>query len=131
VSVFVDTSFWCALLNRRDSNHEAAMAADAALREPRVTTSYVVAETSNLLMARGRPDTARQYLRRTLLPGSCYVVHPTRAAYDLALSMVLHYGDKNFGLTDALSFVVMSETGIQDAMTFDAHFRQMGFRMIP
>jgi len=131
VSVFVDTSFWCALINRRDANHERAASAHAALREPQVTTSYVVAETSNLLMARARPDIARRYLREALVPGWCYVVHPSPSAYDLALEMVLHYRDKDFGLTDALSFVVMSESGIREALTFDAHFRQMGFRMIP
>lgn len=131
MSVFVDTSFWCALLNRGDANHEAAAGAHAALEEPQVTTSYVVAETSNLLMVRAYPDIARRYLRRTLAPGWCYVVHPSPSAYDLALEMVLHYRDKDFGLTDALSFVVMSERDIRDVLTFDGHFRQMGFRMIP
>ncbi|MGD8237086.1 MAG: PIN domain-containing protein [Armatimonadota bacterium] len=131
MSVFVDTSFWCALLNRADANHEAAAGAQAALEEPQVTTSYVVAETSNLLMARARPDIARRYLRQTLLPGWCHVVHPSSAAYDLALEMVLHYRDKDFGLTDAVSFVVMSESDIRNVLAFDAHFRQMGFRMIP
>ena len=36
-----------------------------------------------------------------------------------------------FGLTDALSFIVMSERDIREVLTFDAHFAQIGFRMIP
>jgi len=38
--------------------------------------------------------------------------------------------DKGWGLTDCLSFVVMNDMGLQDALTADDHFRQAGFRAV-
>ncbi len=131
MSVFVDTSFWCALVSTRDGNHKQAARAWKSLQEPGVTTTFVVAESTNLLMTRARPDAARRYVRRTLVARWAEVLHPEQALYDAAVAMLLRYGDKDFGLTDAISFVVMLDLGIRDALTFDAHFRQMGFRMIP
>ena len=38
--------------------------------------------------------------------------------------------DKAWGLTDCVSFVVMQQTNITDALTTDDHFRQAGFRVL-
>ena len=35
--------------------------------------------------------------------------------------------DKDWSLTDCISFVVMQERNIQDALTADHHFEQAGF----
>jgi len=37
---------------------------------------------------------------------------------------------KEWGLTDSVSFVVMQQVGITDALTTDDHFRQAGFRVL-
>jgi predicted nucleic acid-binding protein len=38
--------------------------------------------------------------------------------------------DKEWSLTDSISFVVMSELGITDTLTSDHHFEQAGFRVL-
>jgi predicted nucleic acid-binding protein len=38
--------------------------------------------------------------------------------------------DKDWGLTDCLSFVVMSERCLTEALTTDEHFRQAGYRVL-
>ena len=38
--------------------------------------------------------------------------------------------DKEWSLTDCASFLVMQGKGIQDALTHDHHFEQMGFRAL-
>lgn len=38
--------------------------------------------------------------------------------------------DKEWGMTDCISFVVMQDMGIIDALTTDDHFRQAGFRAL-
>jgi uncharacterized protein len=38
--------------------------------------------------------------------------------------------DKEWSLTDCISFVVMNERGIGDALTNDHHFEQAGFQIL-
>jgi len=38
--------------------------------------------------------------------------------------------DKEWGLTDCISFVVMQEQGISEAFTSDHHFTQAGFTIL-
>ena len=39
--------------------------------------------------------------------------------------------DKRYSLTDCLSFVVMNERGLTQALGFDHHFVQAGFQLLP
>jgi uncharacterized protein len=39
--------------------------------------------------------------------------------------------DKEWGLTDCISFVVMADRGITEALAADQHFVQAGFRALP
>jgi len=38
--------------------------------------------------------------------------------------------DKDWSLCDAVSFILMREYGIEDALTSDHHFEQAGFRRL-
>jgi uncharacterized protein len=38
--------------------------------------------------------------------------------------------DKEWGLTDCLSFALMRQEGITEALTADVHFRQAGFKAL-
>lgn len=38
--------------------------------------------------------------------------------------------DKDWSLTDCISFVLMEQNGIQDALTADHHFEQAGFNVL-
>ena len=38
--------------------------------------------------------------------------------------------DKEWGITDCISFVVMEEYGLTEALTADKHFRQAGFKAL-
>ncbi len=40
------------------------------------------------------------------------------------------YSDKAWGLVDCVSFVVMHENEIADALTSDEHFKQAGFNIL-
>jgi predicted nucleic acid-binding protein len=44
-----------------------------------------------------------------------------------AFEMYKSYADKTWGLTDCISFIVMQDRDISEALTFDHHFAQAGF----
>jgi predicted nucleic acid-binding protein len=50
--------------------------------------------------------------------------------YSRAFQLYRQRPDKEWGLTDCISFIVMSDRGITEALTTDLHFRQMGFRVL-
>ena len=49
------------------------------------------------------------------------VIHDALALYRARI-------DKEWGLTDCVSFVLMNTAGITEALTADIHFRQAGFK---
>jgi len=61
---------------------------------------------------------------------SVEVVSLTDSLYRLAFSLFKQREDKEWGLVDCISFIVMQERGITDALTADAHFQQAGFRAL-
>jgi len=57
-----------------------------------------------------------------------YDVQPiNEPLFEEALALYRARQDKEWGLTDCVSFVLMRRLGISDALTADVHFRQAGF----
>lgn len=52
---------------------------------------------------------------------------PTNRCTDGRWTCTTHAPDKQWSLTDCLSFVVMQEQGLTEALTGDHHFEQVGF----
>ena len=127
---FVDTSAWYPLVVSKHPDHARLGARLRTLiREHHrlVTTNLVVAETHALLLRRvGRP-TALTFVR-TVHESPNVVVHSTREI-ELAAerSWLARFTDQDFSLTDAVSFAVMTERGIREALTLDVHFAVAGF----
>ena len=126
-AVFVDTSFYVALLNPRDELHASAVKAAGRLTGPRVTTASVLVETGNFLSAPGRRewfgrlwDAVAADRQTTVIPD----------APDLLAAGVARFRsrpDKAWSLTDCLSMVVMGQENLHAVLTGDHHFRQAGF----
>lgn len=131
--LFVDTSAWYLLIVRSHPDHAWL---SGALRERVlagvrvVTTNLVVAETQALLLRRTGIAAALGFVRRVRQPPNV-VVESTGAPEDVAVDAWLaRYGDQPFSLTDAVSFVVMSERGISEALALDHRFAVAGFAMV-
>lgn len=58
---------------------------------------------------------------------SIEVVLLTDSLYRLAFNLFKHREDKEWGLVDCISFIVMQDREITDALTADTHFQQVGF----
>ena len=127
--VFADTWYYLSLLNPNDPGHaRAARRSEATERV--VTTDYVLVELGNALSApawRSRlvalADVLRTDTRVTLVPASADLL-------DRGLRLFGQRLDKSWSLTDCISFVVMRDRGLTEALTADHHFEQAGFRSL-
>ena len=129
---FVDTSAWYPLLVRAHPDHDGVAAALRGMvsRHRRlVTTNLVIAETHALLLRRTSHSAALAFAR-TVGEAPNVVVRSSAELEESALNDWLErYGDQDFSLTDAVSFAVMAERGIEEALSLDHHFAVAGFRL--
>jgi predicted nucleic acid-binding protein len=58
------------------------------------------------------------------------VIRLDERLFDRAFELYKSHTDKTWGLVDCISFVIMRERGITDALTYDRHFIQAGFRAL-
>ncbi|HUO06730.1 MAG TPA: PIN domain-containing protein [Phycisphaerae bacterium] len=129
-ATFLDTSFLLALTSPKDSLHRHALGWQKALTGSLITTEFILLEVADGFASRKASSVACiliDYLRAA--PGTTIV--PADAGwvakgYQLFCSRL----DKNWTLTDCISFEVMRTMGITDALTHDRHFEQAGFRAL-
>lgn len=128
--VFIDTAAWIALVSKRDSLHLSARQVMTELRNHDAlltTTEFVLVEVANALSA---PSSRQQAVK--LIDGlrSLSTVQIIPAGPELlndGLTLYRDRPDKEWSLTDCISFVVMQQEQITQAFTSDHHFEQAGF----
>jgi predicted nucleic acid-binding protein len=127
---FADTFLFLALINPRDRAHQAAVKSVDELRAPLVTTAWVLTELADGLCARATRGTFLMLESRLRADPRVVVVPSSRDLFDRAMGLYRSRPDKDWSLTDCVSFVVMRERGITEALTGDHHFEQAGFRAL-
>jgi predicted nucleic acid-binding protein len=126
-SVFVDTGYILALVNENDQHHaEALVLSERYDGQPVIVTDAVLLEIGNALSRMAR-DAAVQIIQDLRESQGATVVHLTPELFDAALAMYRRHTDKQWGLVDCVSFVVMRRMGLTTALAFDQHFVQAGF----
>jgi predicted nucleic acid-binding protein len=129
-AVFADTFYYLALLSPDDRTHAAALGWASKPSGPTVTTAWVVTEVAD---AMSDPRNRAAFLRfLAALRGNpgCEIIPPDPDLFDRGLDLYARRPDKAWSLTDCISFVVMAERGLTDALTGDHHFEQAGFRAL-
>jgi len=58
------------------------------------------------------------------------ILGPTPELFERGVELFRQRPDKEWSLTDCISFVAMHEAGITEALTGDHHFEQAGFRAL-
>ena len=132
--LFVDTSAWYALALPRDPAHArlARTLRECVSQGVRiVTTNLIVSETHALLLRRVGRGPAEAFAR-VVRASPNLVVSSTPQLEAAALDeWIGRFGDQDFSLTDAVSFAVMAERGIREALTQDRHFATAGLVVAP
>lgn len=128
---FLDTAYVQALLNARDQYHRPAQVLFPRVRAAHevLVTEAVLTEAGNVL-ARSRRAEAAAFIERCYSTPNIRVVSVDTALFHRALDLYRSRDDKTWGLTDCISFVVMQDYGLVDALTTDEHFQQAGFRAL-
>jgi predicted nucleic acid-binding protein len=128
---FLDTAYVLALLNPKDTYHKKAKSLFNMMQSAReiYITEAVLIEIGNALASSNR-NAANAFIN------SCYVTPNVRAIsvgtslLRRALDFYNNHEDKEWGLTDCISFLVMTDQGLKEAFTADEHFAQAGFRAL-
>lgn len=93
-----------------------------------VTHSYVLAEFVPLCQTRGLPRVEALVFAWDLLSNpEIEFVWVDERLHRAALSLLQARLDKTYSLCDAVSFLLMRQHSIDDALTTDKHFEQEGF----
>lgn len=131
--VFLDTSYAVALSARTDENHNRAVELAEELEASGthfVTTRAILLEIGNALAKVRYRDAAVRLLNALENDPRVEIVPASDELYRRALEIYRDRPDKEWGLIDCMSFVVMSDQGLNDALTADIHFHQAGFRTL-
>ena len=131
--IFLDTAYVNALVNTRDQWHDAAVQWERKLATDKrwlVTTEFVLVEIAAGLAAVRFRVQAVQVIATLQASALVEIMPASSQLFTAALELYRSRGDKDWGLTDCASFVVMSERRLSEALTTDDHFRQAGFRIL-
>lgn len=130
--VYLDTSALYALFDSSDASHATAaeawqhlIASDASLH----TSNYVLLELGALLQRRLGLGAAGA-LETHVLPW-VNVLWVDEALHAQAVAGVLAARQRDLSLADCASFAAMRRLGLRRAFTFDPHFSQQGFEVLP
>jgi predicted nucleic acid-binding protein len=132
MNLFIDTSAFLAILNANDRFHEPAqrtwfeiLSSDAVL----YSSNYVILETSTLLQHRFGLDAVRLF--ETSVVPVIEIIWVDEAIHKQAVSALLVANRRNLSLVDCTSFDVMRKFSLEIAFSFDPHFQEQGFTVIP
>ena len=132
-TVFLDTSFIVALENTNDPHHKKAKKLDTTLLKQKATLllhSGILLEIGDGFARLERRQKGIELLARFHREDGYHIAQITNEVLHEAHELYSNREDKEWGLTDCVSFVLMKQEGIKEALTADLHFRQAGFKAL-
>ncbi len=128
--VFVDTAAWLALINIKDDFHHSAINIRKQLKREGysfVTTDFVFLEVADALTSPQFRKQTIMFINRFRSLPDLLVIPVSDTLFQEGWQLYSQRLDKDWGLTDCISFVVMQQESITEAFTTDKHFEQAGF----
>lgn len=125
-TVFADTSYFIALLCRDDQNHGRAMRLSRE-RMRLITTEWVLSELAAYLSDPPDRGLFLQTLEVLENSAAAEIIPASHEWFQAATHLYAERDDKQWSLVDCISFGLMAERDVQEALTADHHFEQAGF----
>ena len=129
-NVFADTVFWIALVVRADQYHGCAQSWSQKITGRIITTEAVLLEVANALARPAWRASGIALIEYLLKRKDVSIVPQGTPLWMRGWELYTHRADKSWSLTDCISFSVMDDFKLTDALTADEHFRQAGFRAL-
>jgi uncharacterized protein len=129
-AVFADSFYYLAILNWKDAAHARAIEFTRDHRFRITTTAWVITEIADALSGSFSRKGFLLLLSKLENDPSITIVPPSKSLYDKGLRLYARRHDKDWSLTDCISFTVMEERGLTEALTADHHFQQAGFKAL-
>jgi len=127
---FADTYFFIALLFENDEAHADAQTQIAHLPERLYTSAWILTEVGDALAVPGRRERFLPFLEFLRTSPLVTIVPAEQSLFDRGALLYDQRPDKSWSLTDCISFVIMQDHGLRDALTGDHHFEQAGFNVL-
>lgn len=131
--VFLDTAFVLALASPTDQFNAKAKELSRQIKAEGislVTTRAILIEIGDAMAGQRRRKAGITMLESLEGDDNLEIVQNSEELYSKAFYLFASLPDKEWGMTDCISFVVMKEQGISEALTTDVHFRQAGFTVL-
>ncbi|MFL5244516.1 MAG: type II toxin-antitoxin system VapC family toxin [Gemmataceae bacterium] len=130
IGIFADTYFWLALINPRDQAHQEALSLSQSLSEPLFTTAWVLTEVGDAMHDPINRPAFIGLMQDIANDPQTSVIPAEQKWFERGFALFAKRLDKKWSLTDCISFVVMQDRGLTDALTGDGDFVQAGFRKL-
>ncbi|HSI10535.1 MAG TPA: PIN domain-containing protein [Chthoniobacter sp.] len=127
---FGDAHYFLALLNPRDQDYPRAKEFSAQWKGEIITTRWVLAEVANGLSAPPLRGVAASFLLRLENNSFVRILPSEDVQFVRGFELYRRRADKAWSLTDCISFVVMQDEKLDEALTGDRHFEQAGFKAL-
>ena len=138
MKIFIDTSAWVALENKKDIHYREAVAFRDEIKNKRYrlyTSNFVLDETYTLLLANVGDKNTIEFGKRIKVlrnKGLLHVIQVTEEIEDSAWFIFEKFNkDKFWSFTDCTSKAIMEMLDIYESFSFDKNFEQMGFIKMP
>jgi len=138
MKIFIDTSAWVALENRKDIHYEQAVLFKDEIKNKKYrlyTSNFILDETYTLLLANIGYEKAIDSVKRIRAlkdRGLLHVIRITEDIEESAWEIFERFNrDKFWSFTDCTSKAIMEFLEIKESFSFDRNFEQMGFLRKP
>ena len=125
---FADSFYYLAVLSEDDDAHDRAVALTREARAPMVTTDWVLTEVGDAMAGATHRPRFLALLAALQSDPTVRVIPASRELFERGVDLFSRRADKEWSLTDCISFVVMQEQGITEALTGDRISSRRGSR---
>lgn len=127
---FADTFFFIAFLAENDAAHDQAVDIVRNLKNKVLTTEWVLTELADAMASTSQRTAFQPFVQFLQSNSMVQIVPATTKQFGNGIDLYRSRADKQWSLTDCISFIVMQEHGLTEALTGDRHFEQAGFKVL-